>query len=120
MADIGVVGRIDTFERIVQPQPIALRNVSGRFVFTPNRIRFSNVTGKIVNNSVTLSGSVEGYSPDAAITVYIVANDIQIPTAPRYSRFAAARGADALFRIQAGRARRFGAGIRAGLRKPAT
>src|SRR5258705_1370905 len=82
--DIGDVGRIDSVERVLQPRPIALHNVSGRFVFTPNRIRFSNVTGKIVNNTVTLSGSVEGYTPDAAITVYIVANDIQIPTAPRY------------------------------------
>ncbi|HEV8291724.1 MAG TPA: hypothetical protein VGP94_07355, partial [Tepidisphaeraceae bacterium] len=84
LADIGVVGRIADFERVVQPGPIALRNVSGRFVFTPNRIRFSNVTGKIVNNSVTLSGSVEGYTPEAAMAVYIVANDILIPTAPRY------------------------------------
>jgi len=115
-----VVGRIDTFERIVQPQPIALRNVSGRFVFTPNRIRFSNVTGKIVNNSVTLSGSVEGYSPDAAITVYIVANDIQIPTAPRYIASLPREGADALFRIQAGRARALWRWNSCGLRKPAT
>jgi len=84
LMDIGLVSRVDNFERVLQPQPIALRNVSGRFVFTPNHIRFSNVTGKIVNNSVTLSGSVEGYTPEAAMTVYIVANDISIPTAPRY------------------------------------
>jgi hypothetical protein len=84
MADIGVTGRIDTVEKILQPQPIALRNVSGRFVFTPNRIRFSNVTGMIVNNTVTLSGSVEGYTPEAAMNVQIVANSLQIPTAPRY------------------------------------
>jgi hypothetical protein len=84
LVDIGLVSRVADFERVLQPGPIALRNVSGRFVFTPNRIRFANVTGKIVNNSVTLSGSVEGYSPESPVTVYIVANDISIPLAPRY------------------------------------
>ena len=28
LSDIGVVGRINDFERVIQPQPIALRNVS--------------------------------------------------------------------------------------------
>lgn len=78
------MGRFATMERIAQPRGIAMHNVSGRFVFTPDNIRFCNVSGRIEQNLLMLSGIIEGYSPESPMSVRLVANDVLIPAAPRY------------------------------------
>jgi hypothetical protein len=77
-------GRFASMERIAQPRAIAMHNVSGRFVFTPDSIRFCNVSGRIEQNLLMFSGIVEGYSPESPMSVRLVANDVLIPANPRY------------------------------------
>ena len=84
LPDVGLAGRNASYDQVIQPQPIALHHVSGRFVFTPDQIRFTGVRGRIENNAVVISGAVFGYSPGARAAVQITANTIRMPQVPRY------------------------------------
>jgi len=84
LADIGFVGRTDWIESALQPQPVWLSNVSGLLVFTPQQIRIAGLTGKIANTRVSLEGAVSGYHADAALSLRLVANHVQVPPRPRY------------------------------------
>lgn len=84
LAHIGLTTRFAATERILRPQPVALSHVSGRVIFTPDRIRFCPVKGKVENNNVTFFGSVEGYSPESPFQLYVLATNLRIPELPGY------------------------------------
>jgi len=47
----------------------ACRRVSGTFVFTDKGIEIKNAGARIENNSIQVSGRIDGYSPDSPLAV---------------------------------------------------
>lgn len=67
--------------------PVRLRRVSGRFIFTDDGIQLDHVTGRIENNLLTIDGHIGGYSPNAPADIRIASaasEHLVIPIAPTY------------------------------------
>jgi len=71
-------------DQVVGPVPIHLRNVSGRFVFSEDSIRFTGVNGQLEGNTVCIDGRIDGYKFESSGVVRVVANNIRVPRRPRY------------------------------------
>ena len=84
MPQIGYASRSDLLERYTQLRPLSLSHVSGRLVFTPDQIRIAGLSGKLENNPVHLDGAIYGYNENAPASLRLIANNLQIPTHPRY------------------------------------
>lgn len=84
LGDMKVVGQLKGYLPSPKPQPIALRDVDGRFIFTPDKIQLVGVRGKIEENTVNLNGEIQGYSAGAPLKVDVTAKNIMLPANPRY------------------------------------
>src|SRR5688500_16461399 len=60
---------IDRLATIFNPEPLKLENVAGKFVFTQDGISVEDVSGRVDNNGLRISGRIEGYSPDAPVSL---------------------------------------------------
>jgi hypothetical protein len=70
-----------------QRPPIRVSGASGGFVFDENGIRFDNVTETIAGATLSVSGKVGGYTPDAPIWLRVESKPgqlIEIPEHPDY------------------------------------
>ncbi len=72
---------------MLEMQPIRLQRVSGTFVFTDKGIEIKDAGARIENNSFALSGRIDGYTPDAPLSLKLSSQkseNLVIPAAPRY------------------------------------
>ncbi len=83
-ADLGLVSRAGIVDRTLQLRPLFLKNVSGRLVFSPDRVRICGLSGQIETNTVLLYGEILGYNEDAPASLRLIANNMLIPPHPRY------------------------------------
>ncbi|MBC8105666.1 MAG: hypothetical protein H7Z14_03680 [Anaerolineae bacterium] len=90
-AGLDTSGFVTKLQQLVDPTPITLRQVTGRFVFTESAIDIENVTGFVESNGVKISGRIENYTnPTLATTPKGIrvssldTDDIVIPASPRY------------------------------------
>jgi len=77
----------DTLADLLQPTPLQLRRMAGTFVFTEAGIKVDQVNGKVEGNGFNIDGHIDGYSPDAAMTLQIASikdENLSIPASPRY------------------------------------
>ena len=58
---------IDRVAEMFEPEPLKLENVAGRFVFTQDGISIENVSGRVDNNGLRISGQIEGYNDRAGL-----------------------------------------------------
>ena len=93
-AGLDSKGVVSAMAKLVQPSPLQLGRVEGRFVFTEKGITlgqfdeggklFKPVAGSLEKNAFAVDGKIDGYSPQAAATVHLASQQIQIPRTPRY------------------------------------
>lgn len=64
-----------------QLRPLALSNVSGSFVFTHTGLRINGLVGEFEGNRLRMDGIVDGYTPDAAISLVVqnAGGTLQLP-----------------------------------------
>ncbi len=78
----------DMLRKLSTPQPIHLRQVSGKMVFNENGIELSGVNGKLEGNWFAIDGKIDGYTPDAPADLTlssVVGHDLEIPAwSPTY------------------------------------
>lgn len=94
MAGLDSHGVVGTLAKLVEPSPLQLSKVDGRFVFTESGITIGQfdehgkvakaVSGTLETNEFALDGKILGYSPQAPVTVHMASKKIQIPKSPRY------------------------------------
>ena len=82
-------GFVTEFQNVIEPTPIALQQVTGKFVFTESAIDVQNVSGFVESNGVKINGRIVNYtSPSLATASMKVSSletdDIIIPASPRY------------------------------------
>lgn len=79
---------VDRVSELVEPAPISLRQVHGRFVFTDDQmIQIQDLHGWLEELPFKISGKIKGYSPEAEAQIRVASSDLQdieIPAAPRY------------------------------------
>ncbi len=71
------------------PPPLVVEDVSGDFDFDEKGIRFDGVTGTMAGITLSVNGSLAGYSPDAAVHLRVQSlpgQDVFIPEHPTYLR----------------------------------
>jgi hypothetical protein len=76
-----------TLDDLLQPTPLQLRKMAGTFVFTEAGIAVNQVHGQVEGNGFNIDGHIDGYSPDAAMTLAIsslAGENLSIPASPRY------------------------------------
>ncbi len=56
-----------TTRPLTRPPPIAVDDVTGEYLFDPDGVRFDGVRGTLLGNTFSATGSLGGYSPDAAV-----------------------------------------------------
>ena len=66
-AGMNFGGDIDHFASVIEPAPIKLDNVTGKFIFTEDGIDVQDLTGRVEANALKINGHIDGYSPDAPI-----------------------------------------------------
>jgi hypothetical protein len=70
-----------------EKKTISLRQVSGVLVFTEAGIEVSDITGRVENNGLRVSGRYAGYGPTAPFQLHISSletENVYIPPSPRY------------------------------------
>lgn len=67
---------------VTGPGSLVLNNVTGRFTFTQDRIRFSNIAGRFENNTIIASGVIRDYSVEAPMDIQLAAPDVRVPAIP--------------------------------------
>lgn len=70
-----------------QEKTISLRQVSGVLIFTESGLEVNDLTGRVENNGVRVSGHYSGYGPTAPFQLRISSlhtENIYIPASPRY------------------------------------
>lgn len=67
-------------------RPLRLRDVSGSFVFTHTGLRINGLVGEFEGNRLRVDGIVDGYSPDAALSLVVQNADeaIVVPAQVNY------------------------------------
>jgi hypothetical protein len=66
---------------------ISLRQVAGVLVFTDTGIDVTDVSGRVENNAIRVSGRIDGYGPAAPLKLRVsslASENIYIPPSPRY------------------------------------
>lgn len=90
MRTAGLNGRgfIDHVAELIEPTPITLKKVHGRFVFGGDEsIQIEGLNGRLEEIPFKISGKIKGYTPAAQAQIRIASSeldDIEIPAAPRY------------------------------------
>ena len=78
---------IDLLAASFEPDPLKLENVAGKLVFTQDGIAIDNVSGRVDNNGLRITGRIDGYRPDAPLALKVTSfttENITIPASPRY------------------------------------
>ena len=78
---------VDRLAGGLSPPPLELENVAGKFVFTQDGVSIESLSGRVDGNGVRITGRIDGYSPDAPVTLKVASmerEDINIPASPRY------------------------------------
>jgi hypothetical protein len=70
-----------------QHTPMPVDDVSGAFFFDENGIHFDGLTGTIAGATLSVSGKIDGYSPDAPIWVRVESKPGQVVDIPRSPDF---------------------------------
>src|SRR4051812_29475113 len=88
-AGLDTSGFVSELEEAVQPTPITLHQVTGKFVFTEDDMAIENISGFVESNGLKISGRVRNYASPADATASIrvsslETDDILIPASPRY------------------------------------
>jgi hypothetical protein len=87
-ADVDVLpSTIDMAASGLEPPPLKLENVAGKFVFTQDGVSIEGVSGRVDNNGLKINGRIEGYNPDAMLAIKVTSfttENITIPASPRY------------------------------------
>lgn len=81
------VNPADILSSHLESKAVQLRQVSGRFVFTENGIDVRNLAGRVENNLLEIDGHIDGYNPDATVSMRVASSaseDLHIPESPRY------------------------------------
>jgi hypothetical protein len=88
MAGLGGGRFAGHLANLVEPTPLQLKQVHGRFIFTHDQsIQIQDLNGWVEEFPFKISGRINGYSPDAPAQIRIASSelhDIEIPAAPRY------------------------------------
>jgi hypothetical protein len=82
-----VPAAVDCLAAMFEPEPLKLENVAGKFVFTQDGISIENVSGRVDNNGLRISGRIEGYNEHAPVALKVTSfatENITIPSSPRY------------------------------------
>jgi hypothetical protein len=66
-----LTGLVSELTAMSMPPSIAVEDVTGVFTFDDEGIRFDNVAGSLDHNPLTISGRIDGYTPDATAHVRI-------------------------------------------------
>ncbi|MEO6436283.1 MAG: hypothetical protein ABIP55_11070 [Tepidisphaeraceae bacterium] len=77
-------GVIDHLAAMVDPAPIKLQKVSGRFEFTEDGIVLKDVAGSLEENEFAINGTIDGYNPLSPASLQISSKKTEIPAQPRY------------------------------------
>jgi hypothetical protein len=93
-AGLNSRGVVDRIAQLVDPSPIHLGRVKGRFEFTEDGIILgendaqgrlvSGVSGVLEENLFSIDGHIDGYSPLSPAHIKISSTRMQIPAHPRY------------------------------------
>ncbi|HMB96446.1 MAG TPA: hypothetical protein VKK61_10435, partial [Tepidisphaeraceae bacterium] len=79
---------VDHLSEMVEPAPLSLNQVHGRFIFGDDQtIQIDDLNGWVEEMPFKISGIIKGYSPSAEAQIRIGSSDlhdIEIPAAPRY------------------------------------
>ena len=78
---------MDSLHVFPQRPPIAVDDVSGGFYFDENGIHFDHMTGTVAGATLSVSGKIDGYSPDAPVWIRVESipgKSIEIPEHPDY------------------------------------
>ena len=78
---------IDRLAALAEPPPVALQNVAGRLVFTPERIDVQSITGRVEGNGFKIAGQINGYDRDFTASLQLATLDgenLYVPPSPRY------------------------------------
>ena len=78
---------VDRLASVLEPEPLKLENVAGKFVFTQDGISIENVSGRVDNNGLRISGRIDGYNERAPLALKVTSfatEDLTIPASPRY------------------------------------
>ena len=51
----------------LEPIPLKLENVAGKFVFTQDGVNIDGLSGRVDNNGLKINGRIEGYTPEAPV-----------------------------------------------------
>ncbi len=78
---------VDHLQKLLQPAPLHLDSVAGRFIFTPKGIDILAARGRVELNGFKAEGHIGGYSPSATAHLRVASpdnEDLYVPAAPRY------------------------------------
>jgi hypothetical protein len=84
---VGADPTADRLTDLLHPSKITLKNVAGTFVFTNAGIELKDISGFVESNGLKIDGHIDGYRPDAPISLRLASFDTQnltIPSSPRY------------------------------------
>ncbi len=79
--------RFRDLSQVAEKKTIALRQVSGMLIFTERGIEVNDLSGRVENNGVRVSGHYAGYGPTAPFKIRVSSletENIYIPASPRY------------------------------------
>jgi hypothetical protein len=79
---------VTSMAELVEPERITLNNVVGKFTFSSDEvIKIEDLHGRLEDIPFTVSGRINGYTPDATADIHITSPKlkyIEIPAAPKY------------------------------------
>jgi hypothetical protein len=78
---------IDRLQTLLEPTPLHLDSVAGKFTFTQQGIDISGARGRVEFNGFKADGHIDGYSPSAPVHLHVTSPEnesIYVPAAPRY------------------------------------
>ncbi len=73
-----------------QHAPLGVDDVSGEFFFDQDGIHFDGVTGTVAGATLSVSGKIDGYSPDAPIKLRVQSRPGEVVEIPEHPDFLAA------------------------------
>ncbi len=83
----NVAGAADVQTQVLEVTPLSLDHVTGTFIFTPAGIDIHGLTGRLASNALQIEGHIDGYSPDAPMTIRMSSlegRNLYLPPAPDY------------------------------------
>ena len=61
--DRAPTAAIDIAAACLEPTPLKLENVAGKFVFTQDGVSIEGLSGRVDNNGLKINGRIQGYTP---------------------------------------------------------